>query len=161
MCLWKWNCIKYHWRIRSCILNEWRNLETETIQNLIISMPQRCFSILNDKGHCIWSTGGRFCFLVNWALKAFRTQKVYYSKLFGYTKFEFKSAYLPYVLLRRHICTPNFMILRICIREKLGKNSEALKAFHALHFSKQNRKIPHYNTLSFYCIRIAPSHSNT
>ena len=39
--------------LRSCILTEWQNLETETIQNLITSMPQRCFSVLNNKGHCI------------------------------------------------------------------------------------------------------------
>ena len=62
---------------RSCILGEWQNSETETIRNLITSMPQRCLPILNNKGHCIWSTGGCFCFLVKGALKAFRTLKLY------------------------------------------------------------------------------------
>ena len=44
-------------KLRSFILTEWKNLETETIKNLITSMSQRCFSVINDKGCCIWSTG--------------------------------------------------------------------------------------------------------
>ena len=39
--------------LRSCILTKWQNLKTETIQNLITGMPQRCFSVLNNKCHCI------------------------------------------------------------------------------------------------------------
>ena len=50
--------------LRSCMLTKWLDLETETIQDLIISLLQLCFSFLNNKGHCICSTGGCFCFMV-------------------------------------------------------------------------------------------------
>jgi hypothetical protein len=39
--------------LRSSIITEWKKFEMETIQNLIVSMPERCFSVLNNKGRCI------------------------------------------------------------------------------------------------------------
>ena len=39
--------------LKSSISTEWQNLKSETIQNLIASMPERCFLVLNNKGRCI------------------------------------------------------------------------------------------------------------
>lgn len=39
--------------LRSSILTEWQQFDIETIRNLIIGMPERCLSVLNNKGRCI------------------------------------------------------------------------------------------------------------
>ena len=57
----------------------------------------------------------------------------YMNSIFTYTKFKFKSVCLPYIVMGQHINTPNFMILRVCVRMKLEKNREAVKAFCALY----------------------------
>lgn len=40
-------------QLKSTILTEWNNLGADVIQSLIQSMPGRCKSVLDNKGHCI------------------------------------------------------------------------------------------------------------
>ena len=39
--------------LKSTILEEWHNFSIDIIHSLIQSMPNRCISVLNKKGHCI------------------------------------------------------------------------------------------------------------
>lgn len=39
--------------LKSVILDEWHNIEVETIRHIIGSMPERCAAVINNKGHCV------------------------------------------------------------------------------------------------------------